>query len=314
VVQIVKKRLLQLVIVLLFLSVLTFVLMKMTPGDPILSILQADEMTVTVEDEDRLREELGMDQPLFVQYGRWLTGLVQLDFGTSYLTGKPVWDLMMERLPATLQLTAGGLVVMLVISVPLGMISALWPGKWPDQISRLLALIGASMPSFWLGLLLIYFFSLHLQWLPSTGKGTFKQMILPSLTLGLALAAVYARLLRAGLLSSLAQEHIQAARGRGIPEWRILWRHALQAALLPVVTVFGMSLGHLFGGAVVVEMLFSWPGLGSMVMEAIFSRDYPVIQGYVLLSGLFVVVVNLFVDLSYVLIDPRIRLGREGVS
>ncbi|MDR6225702.1 nickel ABC transporter permease [Desmospora profundinema] len=310
--RIVKRRLVQLVGVLLFLSVFTFALMKLAPGDPVLAILQADKITVTEADEAKLRQELGFDQPLLIQYSQWLLGLFRLDFGQSYLSGEPVWDEMMSRLPVTLQLTGGGLAVMMLISVPLGVVAACYPGRWPDQLSRLLALIGASIPSFWFGLLLIYFFAYKLQLLPSMGMGTFAQMILPSFALGFSLAAVYARLLRAGLLESLSQEYIRAARARGVRKWRILWRHAFRAALLPVVTVFGMSIGYLLGGSVVIEVLFSWPGLGSLAVEAIFGRDYPVIQGYVLLSGVFVVVMNLLVDLSYSLIDPRIRLGQEA--
>ncbi|WP_028402843.1 nickel ABC transporter permease [Ectobacillus panaciterrae] len=308
--HIVKKRLIQLVIVLLFLSVSTFTLMKLAPGDPVQSILQVDQLMVTKADEAKLHKELGFDQPLIVQYGQWMLRLLRLDLGNSYMNGNPVWEEMLRRLPTTIQLTAGGLVVMLLISVPLGMIAARYPGRWPDQVSRVLALIGASIPGFWLGLLLIYFFAYKLQLLPSMGKGTLSQMLLPSFTLGFSMAAVYARLLRAGLLESLSQDNIRAARARGVPEWRILVLHAFRTALLPVVTVFGMSIGSLLGGSVVIETLFSWPGLGSMAVEAIFGRDYPVIQGYVLFTGVFVVVVNLLVDLSYGLIDPRIRLGK----
>ncbi|UFJ43219.1 ABC transporter permease [Brevibacillus humidisoli] len=312
--KLVRKRLLQLVLVLFLLSLLTFTLMKLAPGDPVLLILEADEMSVTQADEAKLRKELGFDQPLLLQYGQWLQKLLQFDFGHSYIKGKPVWDEMIDRLPTTVQLTAGGLLVMVLIAAPLGLLAAKYPGRWPDQMSRLLALIGASIPSFWLGLLLIYAFAFKLQWVPTNGKGSFSHMILPSVTLGFAMAAVYARLLRAGLLESLSQEYIRAARARGIAEWRILLRHALRAALLPVVTIFGMSIGSLLTGSVVVETLFSWPGLGSMAVEAIFQRDYPIIQGYVLLTGIFVVLVNLLVDLCYGLLDPRIRYGKGDWS
>src|SRR3954468_829477 len=310
----VRKRLIQLVIVVFLLSVFTFGLMKLAPGDPVMTILNADEMMVTEADQAKLRSKLGFDQPLYVQYGQWILGLIKLDLGKSYMSGKPVWNEMMERLPITVQLTVGALLVMVSISVPLGILSARYPGKWPDQISRIFALIGASIPSFWFGLMLIYFFAFKLQILPSTGIGTFSQTILLSFALGFSLGAVYARLLRAGLLGSFSEDYIQAARARGVKEWRILWFHAFRAALLPVITVFGLSMGSLLGGAVVIEILFSWPGLGSMAVDAIFSRDYPVIQGYVLLTGVFVVVVNLLVDLSYYLIDPRIKQGKEGTA
>jgi len=311
---IIRKRLLQLVFVVFVLSLVTFGLMKLAPGDPVMTILNADEMMVTEADQTKLRSELGFDQPIYVQYGQWMLGVIQLDLGKSYMSGKPVFKEMVDRLPITGQLTAGALLVMVSISVPLGIISARYPGKWPDHISRIFALIGASIPNFWLGLMLIYFFAFKLQLLPTTGIGSFSHMILPSFSLGFSLAAVYARLLRAGLLGSFSEDYIQAARARGVKEWRILWFHAFRAALLPVITVFGLSIGSLLGGAVVIEILFSWPGLGSMVIDAIFSRDYPVIQGYVLLTGVFVVVVNLLVDLSYYWIDPRIKQGEEGTT
>lgn len=312
--HLIKKRLFHLIFVLLLLSMSTFALMKMVPGDPVLSILRADEHVVTKADEAKLRQELGFDQPLIVQYGQWILGVLRLDLGKSYATGDPVWEEMMKRLPITVQLTAGALGVMLLISMPLGVIAARYQGRWPDHVSRVLALVGASIPTFWLGLMLIYFLAYKLQWLPSMGRGTISHTLLPSFTLGFSLAAVYARLLRAGLLESLAQDYIRAARARGVAEWRIMFLHAFRAALLPVITVFGMSIGSLLGGAVVVETIFSWPGLGSMVVDAIFGRDYPIIQGYVLLTGVFVVITNLLVDISYSLIDPRIRLGKGAAQ
>lgn len=308
---IIRKKLVQLSIVVLLLSVFTFGLMKLAPGDPVMNILNADEMMVTDADKAKLRSELGFDLPLYSQYGRWMMGLLQLDLGKSYMSGKPVWNEMMERLPITLQLAAGAIFVMLVISIPLGIMSARYQNRWPDQVSRILALIGASIPSFWLGLMLIYFFAFKLQLLPSTGIGSFQQMIMPSFALGFSLAAVYTRLLRAGLIASYSEDYVKAARARGVKEGRILLHHVFRGALLPIITVFGLSIGSLLGGAVVIEILFSWPGLGSMAVDAIFSRDYPVIQGYVLMTGVCVVLVNLLVDLSYHLIDPRIR--KEGM-
>ena len=312
--HLVKARLVQLVFVLFLLSLVTFTLMKLAPGDPVLLLLGADELTVTQKNEAALRKELGFDLPILVQYGQWMMNLLQLNLGTSYIKGKPVLDELMARLPTTLGLTVGGLTVMIMISLPLGFLAAKYPGRWPDHLSRLLALIGASIPSFWMGLLLIYAFAFKLQWLPSMGKGTLSHMILPSITLGFAMAAVYARLLRAGLLDSLSQEYIRAARARGIAEWRVMLKHAFRAALIPVVTVFGMSIGSLLAGTVVIETLFSLPGLGSMGVQAIFQRDYPIIQGYVLLTGVCVVIVNLLVDLSYGWLDPRIRQGKRELS
>jgi ABC-type dipeptide/oligopeptide/nickel transport system permease component len=285
--------------------------MKLAPGDPVLTILNADEMVVTEEDQAKLRNELGFDQPIYVQYGKWMYNLVQLDLGKSYMTGKPVWDELMERLPITLELTMFAILIMGSITVPLGVFAARNVNRWPDQLSRFLALIGASIPSFWLGLILIYVFAFKLHVLPSSGIGSYSHIILPAFTLGFTFAVVYARLLRAGLLQSMNEDYILAGRARGVKEWRLLWLHAFRAAVLPIITVFGLSIGSFLGGAVVIEILFSWPGLGSLAVDAIFSRDYPVIQGYVMLTGVFVVIVNLFVDLSYFVIDPRIN-RKEG--
>nr|WP_044641573.1 nickel ABC transporter permease [Risungbinella massiliensis] len=307
------RRFIQLLLVLFLLSIFTFSLMKLAPGDPVRSMLQTDYFAVTKQEEVELRQELGFDLPILIQYGKWIKGVLQLDFGKSYLNGKPVWDELMRRIPVTLELTLGAFVVMVLITVPLGVLAACYPNKFPDHLGRFLALMGASIPSFWFGLLLIHLFALELQWLSSIGRGTITHMILPSVTLGFSMATIYARLLRTGLLESFSQEYIRAARARGVQEWRILLFHALRAAMLPIITVFGMNIGYLLGGSVVTEMLFSWPGLGSMVIDAINGRDYPVIQGYIIFIGFFVVVINLLVDLFYFIIDPRIRHG-EGLT
>lgn len=292
------------------LSMATFLLMKMAPGDPVLTILKASEGAVSQLDQEQVREQLGLNLPLIQQYGLWLWSVLQLDMGKSLVNNRAVWDLMMDRLPATINLTAGAVIVLLLVSVPLGVVAAKYKGKWPDHLSRLFALIGASIPSFWLGLLLVYAFAFKLNWLPTMGSGNIRHLILPSITLGFVMAPEYIRLLRSGILDALSQEYVRAARARGIAEWRILAKHALRAALLPVMTIFGMSLSGLLAGSVVTETLFAWPGLGSMVMEAIIQRNYPVIQGYVLLTGVFVVTANILVDLSYRLLDPRIRAKR----
>ncbi|MCR8842703.1 ABC transporter permease [Paenibacillus sp. SC116] len=305
--MIIKERLLQLVIVLFFLSLFTFTLMKLAPGDPVFSILRADEVAATSADEDALRKELGLDQPIYVQYAQWMYSIIKFDFGNSLINGKPVWQDIIERLPATLELAAGSLLIMLVISIPLGLLAAKYKGRCIDHISSILALLGASIPAFWLGLMLIYGFSYKLGWLPTMGMGSTAHLVLPSITLGFGLAAIYARMLRAGLLEVLAQEYIRTARARGVGEWRIMYKHALRAALIPVMTVFGSSAGSILAGSVIIETLFSWPGLGAMAIEAIFKRDYPVIQAYVMISGSMIVMVNLLIDLSYTWIDPRVR-------
>ncbi|MBD8497360.1 nickel ABC transporter permease [Paenibacillus arenosi] len=305
--NIVKERLLQLGIVLFFLSLFTFTLMKLAPGDPVFTILRADEVVATSADEEALRKELGLDQPVYIQYLRWMYSIMQFDFGNSLINGKPVVQDVLERLPATLELAAGSLIVMLVISIPLGIVAAKYEGKWIDHVSSVLALLGASIPAFWLGLMLIYGFSYQLGWLPTMGMGSAVHLILPSITLGFGLAAIYARMLRAGLLEVLAQDYIRTARARGIGEWRIMCKHALRAALIPVMTVLGSSVGSILAGSVIIETLFSWPGLGDMAIEAIFKRDYPVIQAYVMISGTMIVMVNLLIDISYTWIDPRVR-------
>ncbi|MGE6663880.1 nickel ABC transporter permease [Paenibacillus xylanexedens] len=307
------SRIIQLILVIFVLTLATFLLMKLAPGDPVLTILKASEGAVSQSDQEQVREELGLNLPLVQQYSLWLRGVIQLDLGKSYVNHRAVWDLMMDRLPPTVYLTSGAIIVLLLISVPLGILAAKYKGKWPDYLSRLFALIGASIPSFWLGLLLIYVFAFKLNWLPTMGSGDVRHLILPSITLGVVMAPEYIRLLRSGLLDALSQEYVRAARARGIAEWRVIARHALRAALLPVITIFGMSLGALLAGSVVTETLFAWPGLGSMVMEAITQRNYPVIQGYVLLTGVFIVTANVLVDLSYSLFDPRIR-SRRGKS
>jgi len=301
------SRLIQLIFVLFMLSMTTFMLMKMAPGDPVFTVLKVSEGAVSQLDQEQAREQLGLNLPLVKQYGLWLWNVLQLDLGTSLVNNRAVWDLMMDRLPATVSLTAGAIIVLLLVSIPLGVVAAKYKGKWPDHLSRIFALIGASIPSFWLGLLLVYAFSFKLNWLPTMGSGDVRHLILPSITLGVVMAPEYIRLLRSGILDALSQEYVRAARARGIAEWRIIVKHTLRTALLPVMTLFGMSLSALLAGSVVTETLFAWPGLGSMVMEAITQRNYPVIQGYVLLTGVFVVTANVLVDLSYRLLDPRIR-------
>lgn len=308
---IIGSRLMQLIIMILVLSLFTFVLMKLTPGDPIRDLLKVDEMVTTTEDEERLMKEYGFDQPILVQYGKWLVGVSQFDLGESIISKKPVLDMIMSRLPATLSLAIGGLVVLFLISVPLGLLGAVYEGRWPDFLSRWIALLGASMPSFWLGLLLIYFFSVKLDLLPVMGKGTLAHYVLPSVTLGIAMAPMYIRLLRERLISTLQSPYIEAAKARGLRKERILFFHALRGSFIPIVTMFGLSVGSLLGGVTVIEILFSWPGMGELIVSSVTQRDYPVIQGYILIIGFFVVVTNLIVDLLYMMINPQIQQGKE---
>ncbi|MEM1503748.1 ABC transporter permease [Domibacillus sp. 8LH] len=307
-VRILSRKFFEVFFFVLFITFVSFLFVRLAPGDPVLTILNVDELSVSHDQVEALREEMGFNKPLLVQYGLWLFNFIQLDFGESYVTGQPVMEMILTALPATMELAAGSLIVMLVISVSLGSLSALYRDSWIDQVSRVLSILGAAVPSFWLGLLLIDLFGARLNWLPTMGRDGFISLILPSLTLGLAISSVYVRLLRSSLLESLSQEFIRAARARGISEWRIFFVHAFRHSLPPVITVFGVSLGSLIGGVVVIEVLFSYPGTGKLVVDAIRQRDYPLIQGYILIMAVIVFIVNTVVDISYRYLNPEMKL------
>ncbi|ARE88827.1 nickel ABC transporter permease [Clostridium formicaceticum] len=308
------KRMVFLLLVMLGVSFLAFSMSHLTPGDPAEVILRMDSIDPTPEAVALMRERMGLNDPVLVQYGKWLLKAVQGDLGVSFRTRRSVLEELLQRLPATVELTLAGTVVLLLVSIPLGLLSAFYKNTKIDHFSRFFALIGASLPSFWLGLIFIYFFAVKYSLFPVMGRGSMLHLVLPGLTLGLGMSATYARLLRASMLEVLGQDFIQAARARGLKEKTILIGHALKNALLPLVTVFGMSLGHLLGGTVIVETIFAWPGIGKYLVEAIFTRDYPVVQGYVLLMALIFVTVNLMIDISYTFIDPRMRLSGKGGS
>ncbi|WP_394120026.1 nickel ABC transporter permease [Planococcus donghaensis] len=311
--RILLTRFIEVAVFLLLVTFVGFLFARLAPGDPVLSILRVDDVSVTAAQVEELREDMGFNEPLLVQYGEWFINFVKLDFGESYLTNQPVLEMLVSGLPATLELTAGALIVMVLIALPLGSLAALYRGSWIDHVSRWFSLFGAAVPSFWLGLLLIDLFGVRLNVLPTMGRDGFVSILLPSATLGLAITSVYVRLLRSSLIDSLSNEYIKAARSRGISEIRIFFTHALRAALPPVITVFGVSLGSLIGGVVVIEVIFAYPGIGKMVVEAIRSRDYPVIQGYLFIMAIIVFVVNSLVDLSYRYLNPEIRLKeRKG--
>ena len=309
----VLKRFSYLFLVMFGVSILTFGMTHLAPGDPAELILRARGVEPTDDTIQIMRQQMGLNAPLIVQYGTWMQNVLGGDLGNSYRTGRPVAQEILRRFPATVELTLAGLLVMIFISLPVGILAALYKNTIIDHVSRVFALLGASVPSFWLGMMLIYFFAVQLALFPVIGRGGIKHLVLPALTLGLGMSAQYARLLRASMLEVMGQEFIQAARARGLKEHIIIIFSTLKNALLPVVTSFGISLGHLLGGTVIVETIFTWPGVGKFVVDSIFNRDYPVIQGYVLLMALIFVLVNLMVDLTYTLIDPRIRLeSREG--
>lgn len=306
-IHILRRRLVEVTLFLLLITFISFLFARLAPGDPVLTILRVDDVSVTNEQVEQLREELGFNEPLLIQYGHWLADFVKMDFGNSYITNQPVMEMLWSGLPATLELTAGGLLVMILIAVPLGSLAAIYRGSWIDKASRVVSLLGAAMPSFWLGLILIDLFAVRFGILPTMGRDGIISAVLPSITLGLAISSVYVRLLRSSLIDSLNQEYIRAARARGLSETRIFFAHALRASLPPVITVFGVSLGSLIGGVVVIEVIFAYPGIGKMVVDAIRGRDYPVIQGYILVMAIIVFMVNSAVDLSYRYLNPELR-------
>lgn len=295
-------------------SLLAFGLGNLAPGDPAEAIYYQSfgEPPTDQRALDQLREELGLNDPLPLRYGRWLVNALRGDLGNSYRTGLPVWPDLTQRLWVTLQLAFGGLLVTGVIAFPLGILAAVRHNSRTDMLARIFSLAGASLPSYWLAYILILLFAVFLNWLPVAGSGSFRHLVLPSLTLGLGGAALLSRLLRSAMLESLSHDYIGVARAKGLPEHRVVLVHALRNALIPVVTVLGNLLGLLLSGAIIVETVFSWPGLGRLIVDSIQFRDYPVIQGFVLLTGSFFVLINLMVDLSYTWIDPRVSLVRKG--
>lgn len=308
------RRLLFLGPVWLGISLVAFALANFTPGDPARIAMQRRlERQPTAEEVAQARAALGLDDPVVVRYLGWVADAVRGDFGDSYRTGEPVAEALLSRFPYTLQIAGGGIAIAVLIGVPIGMLAAVWRNSAVDHLSRVLALLTASMPSYWVAYLLILLFSVKLHLLPVAGRGTWQHLVLPCLTLGLASTASLMRLTRSEMLEVLGQEFIVTGRAKGLHERSVLVRHALRNAMIPVLTVIGMRFAGLLGGAVIVETIFSWPGIGKYVLDSIFDRDYPVIQGFVLFVGTAFVLINLAVDLSYGLLDPRVRLGaRRG--
>jgi peptide/nickel transport system permease protein len=282
---------------------IVFFLLYLT-GDPVGQLLPPD---ASPADRAELRSRLGFDQPLHVQYLRYLSRVLQGDFGTSVRYRQDVMPLVLQRLPATLKLTIASLFVSLLIAIPAGIISALRRNTAIDSGAMFFALFGQCVPNFWLGLMLIILFGVILKVLPPSGSGTWKHLVLPSVTLGVYSAAVFARLLRSSLLEVLGQDYIRTARAKGLQRWAVIWKHAVRNASIPVVTVLGIQIGVLMGGAIVTEYVFSYPGLGRLVLEAIYARDFPIVQASVLVVAVIICVSTLLVDISYVFLDPRIR-------
>jgi len=278
----------------------------MVPGDPV-EVMLGD--TANVVDRQQLRHSLGLDLPLYQQFIQYFSSLLQFDLGTSLHSKRAISELVLPRILPTMLLTVSSLCVAIIIAFPLGIFAALYKDKPVDAMAMSISLLGVSIPNFLMGPLLILFFSIYLGWLPVSGKESFLSIILPALTLGTALAAILSRMVRASLLEVLGEDYIRTARAKGLPGFLIVTRHALRNALLPVITIIGLQLGALLGGAVITEMIFSWPGLGQLTIESIQKRDYPVVQACILLITTTYVLVNTLTDILYAVLDPRIRLS-----
>jgi peptide/nickel transport system permease protein len=309
------RRLVHLVPVLLLVSAIVFFVFHVIPGDAAVVLLGGGGEKIDPEALAALRRKMGLDQPLYVQYLIWLANAVRGDLGTSYINQQSVLSLLLEKLPATLELGLLGMLLSLVISIPVGILSALWRGSWLDQIARLLALLGFCMPRYWLAVLLIMVLAVQAGWFPPAGyvdpredlAANLYHVTLPVLSVAVTMAAVQMRFLRSSLLDVIGQDYIRTARAKGLRHRVVVLRHALKNALIPFITVVGLGLGHMLGGMVIIEQIFSWPGVGWLMIQSIAQRDYAVVQGAVLLTTVGFVVVNLLVDIAYAYLDPRIR-------
>jgi ABC-type dipeptide/oligopeptide/nickel transport system permease component len=299
------RRLALTFVVLLGVATLVFSLIHLVPGDPAQAMLGEG---AAPEDIAQLRGRLGLDRPLVEQYAAYMRGLLRGDLGTSLRTQQPVTDQIAERIPATAELAGAAMLVAVLLAVPLGVIAAVWRGTWVDQSAMALALTGISVPGFWLGPLLALVFAVELGWLPVSGRGTVAHLILPAVTLGTALAAILARMTRASVLEELREQYVVAARARGATRARAVLAHALRNSLIPVVTILGLQLGAVLTGSIITETIFSWPGVGRLLIQSINFRDYPMVQGCILLIAVTYVAMNLMTDLVYGWLDPRIRV------
>jgi ABC-type dipeptide/oligopeptide/nickel transport system permease component len=291
-------------------SFLVFMMLHLLPGDPVTAML-SESSAASAEAVSEMRQQLGLNDPLPVQYWRFLSGAVRGDFGTSIQTHRPVMGMILDVLPSTLRLTAAAMATAIALGILLGTLAAIRQHSWLDTGSMLVSLIGVSMPIFWLGLLLIYVFAIKLGWVPVTGQGGGRRLILPAFALGLGAAAIIARLVRASLLDAMRQDYIVTARAKGLSERRTILRHGLRNALIPVVTIVGLQFGALLGGAVITETVFARRGIGQLAVTAIIRRDFPLVQGTVLLAAVGYLLINVLVDISYAWLDPRIKYGEE---
>ncbi|GMT41723.1 MAG: peptide ABC transporter permease [bacterium] len=301
------KRILAIIPTVLGVVTAVFLMIHLIPGDPVEIMLGESAQAA---EKESMRHELGLDKPILTQYGGYIAGLLRGDMGNSIHTRQPVIGEILSRWPATLELAVTALFFAVALSVPMGVLAAAMRDSAVDRGSLIVSLLGIAMPNFWLGPLLIILFSIKLGWLPVSGRDGYLSIVLPAITLGTAMAAILLRLTRASVLEVIGEDFIRAARARGASEWVVYLKHALANALLPVVTVVGLQLGALLSGAVITETIFSWPGIGRLMIEAIETRDYPLVQGCVLNIALCYVFVNFLVDILYAAVDPRIRLDR----
>jgi peptide/nickel transport system permease protein len=302
----IAQRLLSLIPILFGVSLIVFGIMKLVPGDP---ALMAAGVDAHQEDIERVRAYLGLDKPVYVQYIQFVTNAFRGDFGISARTRRPVMEEVSARFPATAELAVAGLLVSMVIGMTVGIISATKQYTVWDNIVMTVALLGVSVPVFWLGLMMMMLFSVELGWLPTTGRGTWQQLIMPSFALGFGSAAIVARQTRSAMLEVLRQDYVQTARAKGLPEKAVILGHALKNAAIPSVTIIGLQFGGMLGGTVITETVFAWPGMGRLIVEAINFRDLQVVQAGILILATIFVVTNLLVDLLYVYLDPRIKYG-----
>ena len=294
------------VISLVLLSLTIFFFVRVT-GDPAVLLV---EPGASKADLDQIRQQFGLDRPLFIQYGHFVSALVRGDFGQSFYYRTPVLELYLSRLPNSLMLAAAAMALSLLIGIPSGILAAVRVNGWWDRVGKIFSLLGLSLPSFWVGLVMILFFSVYLGWLPSSGAGTISHLIMPAFALGWFFAAAHMRMTRSSMLEVMGSEYVKLARLKGLPERMVITKHAFKNALIPVLTLAGINLVIMVNVAVVVETVFAWPGIGRLLYEGVAFRDFPVVQATVLLGGVMIVVVNLLVDILYAVIDPRIRLER----
>ena len=303
------KRILHTIPVIFGVIVFTFILMYVVPGDPVLSMVgeRYDEATI-----QRLRDNLHLDDPLWKQFGNYVGNLLKGDLGNSFITMRPVANDLMDKFPFTLLLAFSAMIVSIVVGLAVGIISSLKPNSLLDRGTMLLALTGISAPVFWVGLLLILIVGVNLKWLPPTGYGGVEYLILPAIALGTRSAAFLARVTRSTMLDVLQQDYIRTARAKGLPEWKVVLKHAFPNTLIPIITIIGVDFGSYLSGAVLTESIFGWPGIGRFALDAILKRDFPVIQGTVLFTAMMFILANLIVDLLYGVVDPKVRLERSN--